>query len=64
MGILDLLIVLRWSPLLAPNKHQRGEPVMSHRVKIFLLSLRTVYVLCEPETQLTFIGINFSDLFY
>ena len=26
MGVLDLLIVLRWSPLLASNKHRGGDP--------------------------------------
>ena len=53
MGVLDLLIVLRWSPLLASNKHQRGEPWCHTVLRYFLLSLRTVYVLCEREPEHT-----------
>ena len=36
MGVLDLLIVLRWSPLLASNKHRRGDPCHT-ALRYFLL---------------------------
>ena len=44
MGVLDLLTVLRWSPLLASNKRRGGEPRCHTALRYFLLSLHTVYI--------------------
>ena len=47
MGVLDLLIVLRWSPLLASNKRWGWEPWCHTALRYFFYSPYTQYVLCK-----------------
>ena len=50
MGVLDLLTVLRWLPLLASNKRRGGEP-WCHTALRYFYSPYAQYILCEHSSD-------------